>query len=332
MHLHSVFRLLPVVLCVAGAAIAATPAQRAGSAAQAYPDRPIRFIVPYTAGGNVDFIGRTVAQKLSETFGQSVVVDNRPGGASNIGAEIVARAAPDGYTLLIGGTANTVNMTLYRRLSYDVVKDFAPVSLLTIVTNILVLHPSIPAKSVKELIALAKARPGELTYASAGIASSTHLAAELFKMMAGVDILHVPYKGGGAVVTDLLGGRVSMYFGTMPSSLPHVRTGKLRALAVTSDKRSAGMPELPTIAESGLPGYGQSSWQGLMAPAATPRDIVARLHAETIRVLSLPDVRERLVSQGADVIASSPEELAEFIQTDVAKSAKLVRSLGLKVD
>lgn len=332
MRLRSVFRFVPVVLCVAGAAVAAAPAQRAVSAAQDYPSKPIRFIVPYVPGGNVDFIGRTVAQKLSEAFGQSVVVDNRPGGATNIGAEIVARAAPDGYTLLVGGTANTVNMTLYRRLSYDIVRDFAPVSLLTIVTNILVLHPSIPAKSVKELIALAKARPGELTYASAGIASSTHLAAELFKMMAGVDILHVPYKGGGAAVTDLLGGRVSMYFGTMPSSLPHVRTGKLRALAVTSEKRSAGMPELPTIAESGLPGYGQSSWQGLMAPAATPRDIVARLQAGTTRVLGLRDMREKLASQGADVVGSSPEELAEFIKTDIAKSAKLVRRLGLTVD
>lgn len=300
--------------------------------AQAYPTRPVRFIVPYVPGGGVDFVGRTIAQKLSETWNHPVVVDNRPGGGTNIGSELVARSAPDGHTLLVGGVPNTVNMTLYKKLPYDVVRDFAPVSRLTTAPNILVVHPSVPAKSVKELIALAKSRRGELTYASAGIGSSNHLSGELFRVMAGVDIVHVPYKGGGAAVTDLLAGQVSMYFGTTPSSVPFVRSGRLRALAVTSAKRSPAVPDVPTIAESGLPGFEQSAWHGLLAPSGTPQTIISKLNAEVVRILRLPEITERLATQGVDVVASSPAEFAAFIKQDVVKYAKLVKTAGIRID
>lgn len=300
--------------------------------AQDYPTRPVRFIVPYVPGGGVDFVGRTVAQKLSETWGHSVIVDNRPGGGTNIGSELVARSAPDGHTLLVGGVPNTANMTLYKKLSYDVVKDFAPVIQLDTAPNILAVHPSVPAKSVRELIALAKAHRGALTYASAGIGSSNHLSGELFRTMAHVDIVHVPYKGGGAAVTDLLGGQVTMYFGTTPSTMPHVRTGKLRALGVTTARRTPAAPEVPTIAESGLPGYEQSAWHGLLAPAATPQAIITKLHAEVARVLRSQDVAERFAAQGIDIIGSSPAEFAAFIKQDVAKYEKLVKTAGIRID
>jgi tripartite-type tricarboxylate transporter receptor subunit TctC len=301
--------------------------------AQAYPaSRPIRLIVPYVPGGGVDFVGRTVAQKLGETWNHPVIVENRPGAGTNIGSELVARAAPDGYTLLVGGVPNTANMTLMKKMPYDVAKDFAPVCRLTTAPNVLVVHPSVPAKSVKELVALAKAHRGQLTYASAGVGSSNHLSGELFRIMAGVDIVHVPYKGGGAAVTDLLAGQVSMYFSTTPSSMPFVRAGRLRALAVTSARRSAVVPDVPTIAESGLPGFEQSAWHGILAPAGTPLAIVGRLNDELVRILHMPDTAERLAAQGVDVVASSPAEFAAFIRQDVAKYAKLIRTAGIRVD
>jgi len=292
----------------------------------------VRVIVPYLPGGSVDFVGRVLAQKLSEAWSQSVLVDNRAGGATNIGAELVARAVPDGYTLFMASVASSVNMTLYKRLSYDIVKDFAPVSLLTIVPNLLVLHPSVPVKSVRGLIALAKAKPGELTYASAGIGSSTHLAGEIFKNMAGVDIVHVPYKGGGGAVIDLIAGRVAMYFSTIPSSFPHVKVGKLRALAVTSATRSKSLPSVPTVAESGVPGYETQAWNGLMAPAATPQEVVTRLHTQVVRILAIADVREQFAARGAEVVASSPAEFAAFIKADIARYATVVERAGIKID
>ncbi|HYH42742.1 MAG TPA: tripartite tricarboxylate transporter substrate binding protein [Burkholderiales bacterium] len=300
--------------------------------AQTYPSRPVRLIVPYVPGGGVDFVGRTVAQKLTETWGSPVIVDNRPGGGTNIGSELVARSAPDGYTLLIAGVPNSVNMTLYKKLPYDVLKDFAPITRTTTAPNILVVHPSVPAKSVKELLALAKSRPGQLTYASAGVGSSNHLSGALFTTMGGVDILHVPYKGGGAAVTDLMGGQVSMYFGTTPSTAPHVKSGRLRALGLTSAKRSALLPELPTIAEAGLAGYEQSAWHGLLAPAATPQPIIDKLHADVVRALRSPDVAQKMASQGVDVITSTPAEFTAFIKQDVAKYAKLVKSANITVE
>ena len=304
------------------------------SAAQTanFPVRPIRIVAPYVPGGGVDFVARVIAAKLSETIGQQVIVENRPGGGTNIGSEFVVRAAPDGYTLLLGGVPNTANMTLFKKPPYDVVKDFAPVIQTTIAPNILAVHPSVPVRSVKDLIALAKARRGELTFASAGIGSSNHLSGEMFRIMAGLDIVHVPYKGGGAAVTDLIAGHVSMYFGTTPSTIPFVRSGRLRALAVTSLQRSRVTPDLPTMAEAALPGFDQSAWHGILAPAATPPPIIARLNSEVLRVLRMPDTVERMAAQGVDVIGNSPAEFAAFIKQDVVKYGKLVKSAGIKIE
>ncbi len=280
----------------------------------------------------MDFVARVVAGTLSETLGQQVIVENRPGGGTNIGSELVARAAPDGYTLLVGGVPNTVNTVLFKKLPYDVVKDFAPISQMTTAPNILAVHPSLPVRSVKDLIALAKVRKGELTFASAGTGSSNHLSGELFRVMAGVDIVHVPYKGGGAAVTDLIAGQVTMYFGTTPSTLPHTRSGRLRALAVTGAQRSRVTPDIPTMSEAALPGFENSAWHGLFAPAATPAAVVSKLYTETVRVLRLPEIVERMGSQGVDVIAGNPAELAAFIKLDLVKYDKLVKSAGIKLE
>ncbi len=300
--------------------------------AQGYPARPIRLIVAYASGGGADFVGRTVARKLSEAWSHPVIVENRPGGGSNIGAELVARSAPDGYTLLLATPANTVNMTLYEKRPYDIVKDFAPVAQISTAPNLLVVHPSLPARSVRELIALAKSRPGELNFASGGVGSSNHLSGELFKFMAGIDIVHVPYKGGSGAVTDLLAGLISMYFATPPSSIPFVRSGKLRALAVTGAQRSAAAPDVPTVAESGLPGFENSSWHGVLAPYGTPQAIIGKLGSELVRIGHMPEVKAQLAAQGGDVITSSPAEFASFIERDVAKYAKLLKAAGIRAD
>jgi tripartite-type tricarboxylate transporter receptor subunit TctC len=319
----AIFKIACVVLLAGAAGIAN---------AQAYPTRPIRFIAPYVPGGGVDFVARVIAAKLSETIGQQVIVENRPGGGTNIGSELVARAAPDGYTLLVGGVPNTVNMIFFKKLPYHVERDFAPVSQTTTAPNILAVHPSVPVRSVKDLIALAKARRGELTFASAGIGSSNHLSGELFRVMAGLDIVHVPYKGGGAAVTDLLAGQVSMYFGTTPSTVPHVRTGRLRALAVTTAKRSQATPDIPTMAEAALPGFENAAWHGLLAPTGTPPAVINKLYTEVVRVLRMPDTIERMAAQGVDVIGNSPVEFAAFIKQDLIKYEKLVKSAGLKIE
>ena len=300
--------------------------------AQLYPTRAIRIIAPYVPGGGVDFVARTVAGKLTEVIGQQVIVENRPGGGTNIGSELVARAAPDGYTLLLGGVPNTANMTLFKKLPYDVVKDFAPVVQTTIAPNILAVHPSVPVRTVKDLIALAKARRGELTFASAGIGSSNHLSGEMFRIMAGLDIIHVPYKGGGAAVTDLLAGQVSMYFGTTPSTVPFVRTGRLRALAVTGAQRSRAAPDIPTMSEAALPGFEQSAWHGILAPAGTPPAVIHKLNGDIVRLLRLPEIIERMAAQGVEPIGNSPAEFAAFIKQDVAKYEKLVKSAGIKIE
>ncbi|MBM5801955.1 MAG: tripartite tricarboxylate transporter substrate binding protein, partial [Cyanobacteria bacterium K_DeepCast_35m_m2_023] len=298
--------------------------------AQQYPTRPIRFIAPYVPGGGVDFVSRVIATKLSETIGQQVIVENRPGAGTNIGSELVARAAPDGYTILVGGVPNVVNPFLFKKLPYDVIKDFAPVTQTTTAPNILAVHPSLPVRSVKELIALAKARKGELTFASAGIGSSNHLSGELFRVMAGVDVVHVPYKGGGAAVVDLIAGQVTMYFGTTPSTVPHVRTGRLRALGVTTLKRSRATPDIPTLDEAGLAGFDNAAWHGLFAPAATPPAVVNRLSSEVVKVLRLPETIERMGAQGVDVIASTPEALAAYVKQDLVRYEKLIRAAGIK--
>ena len=301
--------------------------------AQTYPTKPVRMIIPFPPGGTTDILGRVAAQKLSEALGQQVVPDNRPGAAGNIGTELVAKAPPDGYLLLTApGSTLTIHPSLYAKLPFDPLKDFAPVTILGIVPNALVVHPSLPVRNVKELVALAKSRPGELNYASTGAGQSTHLSMELFKTMAGVKIIHVPYKGSAPAVTDLLGGHVSLMFDNMPSALPHVKANKIRALAVSTLKRSPVAPEIPTVAESGLPGFEVSVWFAVLAPAATPRPIVDRLNQVLVKALQSPDVRERLSSQGAEPIGNSPEEFTAVMKHDLVKWAKVVKDGNIRLD
>src|SRR5258705_712449 len=266
--------------------------------AEVYPSKPIRMIVAYPPGGGTDIVGRVVAQKLGELLGQSVVVENRGGASGNIGTEIVARATPDGYMILMGNVApNAINVSLFRNLPFDPVADFAPVTLVASTPNILVVHPSTPARTVKEVIALAKAKPGTLNFASAGVGSSSHLAGELFRILAGAEIVHVPYKGAGPAMVDVLSGQVQLYFATMPAAMPHVKAGKLAPVAVTSARRSQALPDLPTIAESGVPGYEASTWYGGLAPAHTPSAVIARLHGDIPKILADPALHARLAYQ-----------------------------------
>ena len=299
------------------------------SAQADYPNKALRMGLPYTPGGGSDVLCRSVGQKLSGVLGQQVIVDNRPGGGANIGAQIVAKARPDGYTLLLVSVAHAINVTYYRTISYDLIKDFAPVSLLAETPHVLVVHPSMPVNSVKELIALATARPGKLDYSSAGAGSSPHMAGALFLYMAGVRMTHIPYSGGGPATMALLGGQVQVGFPTTPSALPQVKAGKLRGLAVTTGKRSPSIPELPTIGEAGVPGYEMSTWYGFLATAGTPKEVVARLHAEMVKLLKLPDVEERLDSGGFEPIGTTPEQFAAYIRSEVDKWAKVIKALDM---
>jgi len=302
------------------------------AAAQDYPSKPIRFVLPFPPGGGTDTLARIVGQKLGQDFGQTIVMDNRPGAGANIGADIAAHAPADGYTLLMGNVAHAVNVTLYRKLGYDLVKDFAPITLLASTPNILVVHPSVAAKSVQELIALAKSKPGQLNYASSGSGSSSHLAGELFKTMTGVNLVHVPYKGGGPAVTSLIAGETVVGFATAPSVLPHVKSGKLRALAVTSAKRSAAAAELPTIAESGVPGYEANTWYGVLAPRGTPAAIIARLNGEFIAIMQSPEIRERIAPLGYEPDTGTPQQFAAYIKSEIAKWGKVVKAAGIHAD
>jgi tripartite-type tricarboxylate transporter receptor subunit TctC len=304
-----------------------------GASAQGFPTKPIRIVVPFPAGGTTDVLARAAAQKLTETLGQPAVVDNRPGAGGNIGAELVAKSAPDGYTLLMGtvGT-HAINPGLYPKLPYDHVKDFAPVILVAGVPNVLVVNPSLPVNSVQELVAYAKANPGKLNFASSGNGTSIHLSAELFKLMAGVQMTHVPYKGSAPALQDLVGGQVQLMFDNMPSSLALIKAGKLKALAVTSKERAPALPDVPTIAESGLPGYDASSWFGLLAPAGTPPPAIARLNGEIAKWLATPEAREKLLAQGANAAGGTPEDFARFIAAETAKWQKVVKESGAKVD
>ena len=297
-----------------------------------YPGKPVRLIVPFPPGGGTDTLARIVGQKLGETLGQQVIIDNRPGAGTNIGAEIAARSAPDGYTVLMGNISHAINVTLYSKLSYDLAKDFAPVSLLASTPNILVVHPSVPVKSVKELVALAKARPGQLDYASSGSGSSAHLAGELFLNMTGVKMTHVPYKGGGPAVIALVGGQCSVGFATTPSVVAHVKSGKMRGLAVTSAQRSPSTPELPTLNEAGVKGYEAGTWYGFLVPTGTSKEIIARLHAESIKLLKQSDVRQRLDNAGFEAIGNTPEEFGAYIRSEIEKWGKVVRTAGVRVE
>jgi tripartite-type tricarboxylate transporter receptor subunit TctC len=296
--------------------------------AQAYPVRPVRIIVPYPPGGATDVMARTVAQKLSEFWQQPAVVENKPGASGTVGSEIVAKSAADGYTLLMQGTQHSINLSLYKQLPYDTLRDFAPVAFVASAPFLLVLHPSVPANSVAELIAYIKARPGGLNYGSSGVGGGAHLAGEIFKTSAGVQLTHIPYKGAAPAMADLLGGQVTMVFDPIPTSIAQVRSGRIKALAITSAKRSALMPELPTIAESGLPGFEVVAWFGLYAPAATPKDIVTKLNADVTRALQLPDVREKFAGLGAESMPMSTDQFAVYLRAEIAKFAKAIRESG----
>lgn len=298
--------------------------------AQGYPLKPIRVVVPYAPGGATDLTGRTVGAKMSETFKQTVIVDNRAGAGGVIGADIVAKAPPDGYTVLLSSPAEIAILPHLQRMPYNPLKDFAPVSLATMTPLILVVHPSLPVKTVKELIAFIKARPGQLTYASAGTGGVQHLAAELLKITYKLDMIHVPYKGAGPVMPDLVGGHVPMFFSGMPPSMPHVRAGKLRALAVTSTKRSPAAPEVPTMIEAGVPDFVFTNWFAYWVPAGTPAAVIGTLNAEINRALTLEDVKAKLITLGLETLGTTPEELAKFVRDESEKFARLIKLSGAK--
>jgi tripartite-type tricarboxylate transporter receptor subunit TctC len=300
-----------------------------GAAAQNFPEKPVTMVAPFPAGGSVDLVARAVAREMGDIWKQPVLVSNRPGASGNIGVEAVVRAAPDGYTILMGTTALSSSPAVYAKLPYDVQRDLAPVSLVVRMTNILVVHPSVPARSVKELVALAKARPGMLTSASAGVGSSNHMALVLFTMMSGTDISHIPYKGAAPAVTDVIGGHAHMTFAPIAAVVAPIKSGRMRALAVTADTRSALFPELPTVAEAGVPGYDASGWNAMLAPRAVPRDIIARIHQTLVESLRTPRVKEIMATSGAEAVGNSPEEFARFLQSEIVKWTKVVRAAGI---
>ena len=314
-----------IAIAFAAAALAST-----GAPAQSYPQKTVRVVVPYAPGGNTDFTARVIAAKLTDVFGQQIVVENRPGGGTNIGSELVAKAPANGYTLLMGGASNAINMSFYPKMPYDTLRDFAPVILCVKGANVLSVHPSLPAKNLQELIALAKTRPGQLNYASSGLGSSNMMAGELLKLMAGVNIVHVPYKGNSPALTDTIGGQVEMIFSGVPALLPHIKSGRLRAIAIGSLKRFPALPDVPTIDASGLKGYEATTWFGLMAPAKTPKDIVARLNSEFGRILVSTEVHDRFMNEGIEPIGGTPEQFGAFIRDEIDKYAKVVKATNLR--
>ncbi|HET7157687.1 MAG TPA: tripartite tricarboxylate transporter substrate binding protein [Burkholderiales bacterium] len=300
------------------------------ASAQTYPEKTVVMVAPFPAGGSVDLVARAIAQHMSDAWKQPVIVSNRPGASGNIGAEAVARAAPDGYTLLMGTTALAGSPAIYPKLSYDLQRDLAPISLVVTMMNVLVVHPSLPARSVKELLALAKASPGTLNSASAGVGSSNHLALVLFNMMSGANISHIPYKGAAPAVADVMGGHVAMTFVPIAAALPPVRSGRLRALGVTATRRSAELPHVPTISEAGVSGYEAAGWNALLAPRATPREIVVKINVAAVDSLKSPRVKEILATSGADAVGGSPDELGRFLQSEITKWSNVVRAAGIK--
>jgi len=304
----------------------------AASAAQNYPNRPIRFIVPFPPGGGNDIVGRIVAQKLSESLGVSVVVDNRGGAGGTIGTDVTAKASPDGHTMLINNVSLAVNATLIEKLPYDTLKDLAPISLLGRQPNVLVVHPSVAASSVSELLALARAKPGQITYGSGGVGTASHLATELLKLMTRTEMVHVPYKGLGPALTDLMGGRLQLIISTLASALPQVKSGKLKPLAVTTAQRSSFFPELPTMGEAGVAGYEFSTWYGLLVPARTPAPVVGRLNSETVKALNSPALKQQFAAQGLEPASSTPSEFGAYLKSETAKWAKVIRAANIKSD
>ena len=321
-------RLCFAAACGACAALTMTST----AAAQSYPTKPIRLVVAQTSGGNADFVARAYGQRLSERLGQQIVVDNRGGGAGIIGTEVVARAVPDGYTLLLAPTGFSINPGLYAKLPFDPQRDFSPVSLLGISYAVVVVNPQSSVRTVQDLVAAAKAKPGQFHFGSSGVAAATHLAGELFNAMAGVKIVHVAYKGAPPALADLSAGRIDVMFASPPSALPLVRGGRLRAIATTGTKRAAYLPELPTVDESGVPGYENTIWQALLAPAATPAAVIARLHREIAEIAKQPDLLERMAVDGSEAVGSSPAEAARHVSGEIARYTKLIKAIGLKVE
>ena len=299
--------------------------------AQTYPAKPVRILVGFTPGAGVDIAIRLIAPKMAESLGQQVIVDNRPGAGGNIAAEVGARAPADGYTLFAAGAPAAISQTLYSKLSYDLIKDFEPVALVASVPNVLVVHPSLPAKNLRDLVALARSRPGQLAYASTGSGSTPHLATEMLRMASGIEIVHVPYKGTPIAMTDLLAGHVALMFSNTLSALPHLQSGRLRGLAITTAKRSSIAPELPTVAET-YPGSEMGTWYALVAPAGTPREAITRVNEATLRALQLPDVREKLKAQGAEILSGTPQDTAAYIRAEVVKFGKVVKASGARVE
>jgi len=327
--MKSAYRIARLAAAAAGLMLMAATAN---AQAQAYPSKPIRWIVPFPPGGSTDILARVVGQKLTEAWGQQVIVENRGGAGGTLGAAEAARSPADGYTLLMGAIHHTIATSVYPKLPYDFQKDFAPITVVAIVPNVLVVNPSVPAKTTKELIAYAKANPGKLTYGSAGMGTAHHLIGELFNLRAGTEIVHVPYKGSAPAVADLIGGQVSMMYDTVASCLPHVKSGKLRPLAVATAKRSSALPDVPTIAESALPGFEVTTWFGALAPAKTPPDIVAKLNAEMVKILAMPDVRKRLLEAGAEPVGNTPAEMAAQIKRETEEFAKIVKQAKITAE
>ena len=314
------------------AAVASLCTLSTNATAQTWPAKPIRIIVGFAPGGAVDIIARISALRLSEAFGRPAVVENRPGASTNIAADLVAKAAPDGYTLLMGSSSQATNMTLFNNLPYDTLRDFAPVTQVSYGPQVLATHPALPVKSLKDLLALARAKPGQLSYASAGNGSSQHLAGELFKQLNKVDTVHVPYKGGQPALVDVIGGQIAYMFINTLEVLPHAKGGRLKVLAVASNKRSSVLPAIPTFAESGVPKLVSETWWGLLAPAGTPKENIARLHSEIAKGLATPEMKERITTLGAETVGSSPEQFGAFIREEVQKWGDVVRRLGIKAD
>ncbi|HKA41896.1 MAG TPA: tripartite tricarboxylate transporter substrate binding protein [Burkholderiales bacterium] len=325
-HAH---RRARVAAFVVGAAL--IPAGAAGTVrAQEYPAKPVRLIVQSPPGGGADFLARVLGRQLAESWGQTVVIDNRPGAGGAIGTAMVAHAPPDGYTLLLVPSTHAISPSFYKKLPYEPIKDFAPVAQIATSSNVVVVHPSLPVRSVAELIALAKRRPGELSYGSAGIGATTHLSGELFRSLAGIRVVHVPYKGSGPAEIDLAGGHLQFMVDTMPAALPNVRSGKTRALATTGRERAASLPELPVVAESGLPGYEFTTWWGVSAPSGTPPAIVAKLNKEIVRIMAQAEIRELTLTQGTEPRTGTPQEFADYIKSQIEFFAKIVASAGIK--
>jgi len=323
-------RIIAALACVLAGGVSLAPLP---ACAQAYPTKPIRLVVPFPPGGSLDVVARAIGQKLTEAWGQPVVIDNRPGAGGNIGADLVAKSAPDGYTILEGAlSTHAVNVSLYRKMPYDPIKDFAPITLVATTPNVLVLSPTLPVNSVSELVAYAKAHPRALSFGSGSNGSAGHLAGELFKAEAGVDMVHIPYKGGAPALQALLAGDTQLMFDNLANSTPQLKAGRLKALAVTTATRSALIPELPTLAETGLPGFDIYTWWGFMAPAGTPKEIIAKWNAEVTRILATPEMKAFFAQQGAEPAPTTPEQFAALIRSEIPKYAKIVKDSGAKVD